>query len=470
MMNKAHDLRQALFRAMAAGDKLTSLIPANKSTQFVSGARHQTPNLGRSIKTPESSAHLPGVERWMQVNSARGQAAKRLYKVRQDIEITSPNPTGLGLMHHILQEGEVVTLLAVEREAVVIKKHLPQTDRRPTQMYLKERERVRLKHHLPLTSNGRLWYHAEKVGASGAVLHSGLIPVECLEESHKTHYVQIRCADGRQGRCGVEALVEINSSTTDPHEVAQYHEGHLSPSKKANTINYDASRPQKFLTDDSPPQVGARGGMIKSPLEEQLVALPLSGEVVERLVYYSSALHSVLTRASSLKVKSIDAKLVRTLQITERCKLEDTEQILETVPLLRNLRADEVVAATSRALDTLTTWYQSSIERVGNEIVVHLELQQGGVPLALVRNPPLHELALTVRDMGSGTIDTVYLEVAHRVATGRGALSVDYERITWAQVVAALRHTAVVAGVPEYHAALFHCVYTDNAIDSDEKW
>jgi hypothetical protein len=298
------------------------------------------------------------------------------------------------------------------------------------------------------------WFHAEKLVAKMAGRRTGLVPAKCLEEHRATHHIYIRLADGREGRCPLSVLEELNEAGMTRLGIAQgYHEGHLSPAKRHS---YFAAR-SKYLGDLDPVPVtmDSKDDNVPSPLAAQLVDLPLEEEALEILVAYSSALHTLLARAARLEVKSIDKAVERTLRLTEICKVEDIAQLLEQVPQLRHITAEEREFARENALETLNKWYKSNIQRVAKEIQVKLELQRinppfrGGrveteLPVDLLRRPALKELLLTVVDMGSGETDTVCVEITHEITPGRGALDVSYDRVSWAVGLAAMRRSSVI--------------------------
>ena len=161
LMAKANQLRRALFRAMAAGSRLTQLIPALASPSS-SPSKHggKTPqkathaSLVSAPATP-SSARVEGIEGWLRLDKARGSTAARLYRVKTDTDIYGDNPHGQGKRRIALFQDDVVTLLSVELEAVVIQDYVPPVEQRGTRMMLKEREVVRLKHHLPIELTAR---------------------------------------------------------------------------------------------------------------------------------------------------------------------------------------------------------------------------------------------------------------------------------------------------------------------------
>jgi hypothetical protein len=62
------------------------------------------------------------------------------------------------------------------------------------------------------------------------VRKAGIVPKRCLAH-FQTHHVHIRCADGREGRCALKDLEELNADHGRPDELAAYHEGHMSPTK-----------------------------------------------------------------------------------------------------------------------------------------------------------------------------------------------------------------------------------------------
>ena len=44
------------------------------------------------------------------------------------------------------------------------------------------------------------------------ILLAGLVPAKCLQEHRTTHHIYIRHADGREGRCPLSVLEELNES------------------------------------------------------------------------------------------------------------------------------------------------------------------------------------------------------------------------------------------------------------------
>jgi len=281
---------------------------------------------------------------------------------------------------------------------------------------------------------------------------TGLVPAKCLEEHRATQHIYIRLADGREGRCPLSVLEELNEAGMTRLGIAQgYHEGHMSPAKRHS---YFAER-SKYLgdLDRVPVAMDAKDDNVTSPLAAQLLDLPLEEEAVEILVTHSSALHTLLARAVRLEVKSIDKAVERTLRLTEICKVEDIAQLLEQVLQLRHITAEEREFARENALESLHKWYKSNMQRIAKEIQVKLELQRinpgGGrveteLPVDLLRRPALEELLLTIFDMGSGETDTVCVKITHEITPGRGALDVSYDRVSWAVVLAAMRRSSVI--------------------------
>ena len=336
MLDKASALRRALLHAIAAPPRLTTLLSVYARTP------------ASPAGPPGGAARVEGLDGWVSLDKARGDAAARLLCVTEATMAVMRQGDGEAEGRVSLAAGEVVTLLAREMEAVVVSQYTPPVERRKTELTLRERDVVVLRHHLPLQRHGMLWYRARHA-ASGQL---GLAQANCLGGQRSARNVLVRTADGKQVVCGRDKLTELTRADVrlrapahnlacPPHPAA-YHEGHLSPAKSAEDAR--ASRVFAFaaagggsgsgegaaadMTAEAP-WAGVEGVSevaAAAPLGGIMAVLRVSEEDRELVAKFSHALQTVCARALRHKLPGIDAgafvdyysKLLSTTQETLR--------------------------------------------------------------------------------------------------------------------------------------------------------